>query len=247
MSCQKEITGDKEIQQQCRIVKGVYTLSGGSSDSAQFIYDDWGNVVKCKTAIGHYDYLYEGSNINVLTFKNNSASDLLMLDSIRYDEYNAISEISFYDYTELPFNLKHHRTIFIYDNYTIRGLMKITYVKGQPDTSIINFTWNADGNVQKMTCSDMAGGVIENVTYQYNTMPNYFKTIHRMFFLFDPKFGLNDEFESRIPLYYSRNNVIQLNQNGTNQNLTYYFDSKNRFTGVNLGGNQNVSYSYQCQ
>src|SRR5215471_2662929 len=90
VSCQKEITGDPEVQLHCRIVKGNYSQSGGMNDSAQFIYDDWGRVIKWKSTYGYYDYLYSGGNIQTLTYKNNTTSDLLYLDSINYNLDNTI-------------------------------------------------------------------------------------------------------------------------------------------------------------
>jgi hypothetical protein len=234
------------VQLNCRIVKGQYYQTSGVNDSAQFIYDDWGRVIKWKSSYGYYDYLYSGANIQAVTFKNNSTSDLLYLDSVIYNLNNSISEIRFYDYTQLPFNLKHRRTIFIYDKNVLTTLMKITYEEVKPDTVIMNFTWNVQGNIERIVSTNKAGAVLENITYQFNTEPNFFRPVHPQFFLFDPQFGLGNEFEWQTALFYSQNNVTLVNRNGNIQNVVYYFDNMNRFVGVDIGSNR-IKYSYQCQ
>jgi hypothetical protein len=245
VSCQKEISGDEELQLNCRIIKGNYFQSS-LNDSAQFLYDDWGKVIKWKSSYGYFDYIYSGGNIQTLTYKNNSTSDLLYLDSVFYNLNNSISEIRFYDFTQLPFNLKHRRAIFIYDNNVLKSLMKVTYLEAKPDTTIMDFTWNAQGNIDRIVCTNKAGSVLENITYQYNNTPNYLESVHPEFFLFDPQFGLGNEFEWQTAMYFSQNNVTQVNRNGVIQNVVYYFDNMKRLTGVDIGSNR-VQYSYQCQ
>jgi hypothetical protein len=246
VSCQKEITGDKPVQLNCKISKGQYVQTNGVNDSAQFIYDDWGRVIKWKDSYGYYDYLYSGSNIQALTFKNNGTSDLLYLDSVIYNMDNSISEIRFYDYTQLPYNLKRRKAIFIYDQNRVSSIMKVTYEETNPDTLVLNFTWNTQGNVDRIVSAAKGGIIVENITFQYNNSPNYFRSIHPQFFLFDPQFGLGNDFEWQTAFYLSQNSVTQFNRNGSTQNLVYYFNNLNQLTEVDLGSNK-TNYSYQCQ
>src|SRR5207247_9328383 len=78
LSCQKEIGDNIKPLLQCKIVRGFYYDNNGRlNDSADFIYDDWGKIVKWKAGYGYYDYLYNGNNIELRTLKKIGASELL--------------------------------------------------------------------------------------------------------------------------------------------------------------------------
>jgi hypothetical protein len=252
ISCQQEVPLEILNQvKQCKIVMGHYYGGGGINDSASFIYNASGKIVKWQGNDGYYDYFYSGDNIVLETFKENGTNDLWWLDSIRYNANNTISEIIFYDLSlQASSDTIHSKVIFEYQNNQVSRLIDVDYYDygfgPQNDTGYTNIFWSA-GNIEKMVFLDAYGIAYDSISYQYNSDPNYFKLVHPHFFLFDPEFELHAGFDPHLAYFYSKNNVTSFRiYSYSDYPVTYGIDSLNHVTEVNMGGFEYMKYKYQC-
>ena len=253
VSCQQEVSDEIFSQvQQCKVVNGYYYGgSTGINDSARFIYDASGKIMKWEGAQGYYDYFYSGDNIVLRTFKENGTNDLWWLDSIRYNANNTISEVVFYDFSQqASSDTLHSKVIFQYQNNQLYRLIDVDYYDygfgPQTDTGYTDVFWNA-GNIEKMVFLDVYGNAYDSINYQYNSDPNYFRLVHPHFFLFDPEFELHAGFDPHLAYFYSRNNVSSFRIYGNSDYpITYGIDSLNHVTEVNMCGFEYMKYRYQC-
>jgi hypothetical protein len=252
-SCQRELSLIQADVNKCWVATGHYFGGGGMHDSAQFIYNNGGKLVKWINMDGYYDYYYNGNNIIARVYTE-SNGQLWYVDSARYNTDNTIAELVFYDFsgTYTPDTL-HSKVIFQYQNGKVTGLKNIEYFDAgfgpQTDTTFSTFTWNASGNVEKIRFVNNGFWTVDDsVLYQYDANPNYFKLIHRDFFLFDPEFQLQTGFATQIAFFYSNNNVSNLNVYGTwDYPVVYGLDSTRKVTTVDMGGFPYLKYEYQCQ
>ena len=253
ISCQKELSLIQADIDKCHIKMGHYYGGGGMHDSAQFIYNGEGKLVKWINMDGYYDYHYSGNNIIERRYTESSGS-LWYVDSARYNQDNTIAEIVFYDLsgTYSPDTL-HNKVIFEYQDGKVSRLRNIEYMDaayGPPtDTTFTIFTWNSANNIEKIKfINNDFWSIDDSVLYQYDANPNYFKLIHPHFFLFDPEFQLQTGFETQLAYFYSKNNVSNLNVYGTwDYPVVYGLDSTNKMTTVSMGGFPYLKYEYRCQ
>jgi hypothetical protein len=253
ISCQKELSEIQLEINKCRIVMGHYYGGGGMYDSAQFIYNDQGKLVKWINMDGHYDYRYSGNNIITRIYTENGGQ-LWYVDSARYNSDNTVAEMVFYDFsgTYSPDTL-HNKLIFQYQAGRVTNLQNIEYFDAgfgpETDTTFTTLTWNSAGNIEKIRfVSNGYWAVDDSVSYQYDTNPNYFKLLHPHFFLFDPEFQLQTGFETQLAYFYSKNNVSNINAYGSwDYPVIYGLDSTNKVTTVDMGGFPYLKYDYECQ
>jgi len=253
-SCQQELPEIQLQIEQCKIIRGDYFGGGGMHDSAQFIYNAQGRLVKWINIDGHYDYYYSGNNISARVYTDNSGATWY-IDTVRYNSDNTISEIVFYDLSGLySQDTLHNKIIFHYQNNKVTSLDNVDYFDWgfgpQTDTTFTTITWNAAGNIEKMRLvnyGNFGWGYDDSVLYQYDANPNYFKLIHPHFFLFDPQFELQSGFEPHLAYFYSKNNVSNFNVYGTwDYPVVYGFDSTRKLTKVDMGGFPYMEYQYEC-
>lgn len=252
ISCQKEIGEIRVAIAQCKIVMGHYYGGGGMHDSARFIYDDAGRLIKWINMDGHYDYYYNGNNIIARRYTENGGL-LWNVDSISYAADNTVSQIVFYDLsgTYSPDTL-HNKIIFQYMGGRVSKLLNIEYFDDgfgpETDTTFTTLTWNAAGNIEKIRfVNNGFWSIDDSVSYQYDANPNYFKLIHPHFFLFDPEFQLQTGFETQLAYFYSKNNVSNINVYGSwDYPVVYGLDSTNKVTKVDMGGFPYLAYKYEC-
>jgi hypothetical protein len=253
ISCQKEVDQIRIETDQCHIVMGHYYGGGGMHDSAQFVYNALGKLVKWINMDGLYDYHYGGNNIIARVYTE-SSGQLWYVDSVRYNLDNTVAEVVFYDFsgTFSPDTL-HNKVIFQYQDGRVTSTRAIEYFDAgfgpETDTTFTTLTWNAAGNIEKMRfVNNGYWSVDDSVLYQYDANPNYFKLIHPHFFLFDPEFQLQTGFETQLAYFYSKNNVANINVYGTwDYPVAYGLDSANKVTTVDMGGFPYLKYEYQCQ
>ena len=253
VSCQKELSEIRIGVEECRITMGHYYGGGGMHDSAQFVYNDQGRLIKWINTDGHYDYYYNGANIIARVYTENGGQ-VWNIDSIRYNADNSIAEIVFYDVSgTFGADTLHNKTIFQYQSGRVEQLRTIEYLDpafGPPtDTTFITISWNAAGNIEKMRfVNNGIWGFDDSVSYQYDSNPNFFSLLHPHFFLFDPQFQLQAGFETQLAYFYSRNNVSNMNVYGSwDHPVVYGLDSANNVTKVDMGGFPYVKYEYVCQ
>jgi hypothetical protein len=253
VSCQKELAEIQLEINKCRIVMGHYYGGGGMHDSARFIYNEQGRLVRWINMDGRYDYYYSGNNI-IARIYTESSGQLWYTDSARYNPDNTVAEIVFYDHsgTFSPDTL-HNKVIFQYQGGKVSNLQSIEYFDAgygpQTDTTFTTLTWNGAGNIEKIRSVNNGFWMSDDSSlYQYDANPNYFKLIHPHFFLFDPEFQLQTGFETQLAYFYSKNNVSNINVYGSwDYPVVYGLDSTNKVTRVDMGGFPYLKYDYQCQ
>ena len=251
-SCQQDIDDVIQQAQTCKLRTGYYYGgSGGMNDSASFIYDAAGKLVKITNRDGYYLYTYNGNQISTRKFIDSFTLDVLFLDSVWYDASGNISKMASHDYSGWFADTTHMTYLFQYQNNRLQDLYYVEAYRDWTgsmvsDTFPSRFDWNAAGNVQKVVYYDNMGAY-DSIQYQYNTDPNYFKVVHPHFFLFDPMFQLHVGLEANLPYFYSKNNVTNTNIYGTWDNpIDYGLDSTNKVTAVDMGGFEYYKYRYTC-
>jgi hypothetical protein len=254
LSCQQELPAILNQVQSCKVIRGYYY--GGSAainDSADFVYDAAGKLIKWTGNDGYYDYFYNGSRITARIFHEKTGGLVLFIDSARYDSQNNVSELVFYDYSGwYGYDSSRSVLTFQYQDNQLKHITNINYFDQgfgiETDTVLTNVFWNAAGNIDKMVFIDNFNNSYDSILYQYNADPNYFKLANPQFFLFDPGFELHAGFEPHLAYFYSRNNVINFNiYGGFNYPITYGHDSLNHVTSIDMGGFEYMKYKYECQ
>jgi hypothetical protein len=249
-SCQQEVF--EMPLEGCKIIKGHYYGGGGMHDSAQFIYDEQGKLIKWINMDGFYNYYYNGNNIIARIYRENGGS-VWYIDSVNYNSNNTISEIVFYDFSGLytPDTL-HNKVIFYYQGNRVTNLKTVEFVDQgfgiETDTTHTTFTWDPAGNIEKIKfVNNGYWGFDDSVLYRYDANPNYFKLVHPHFFLFEPQFDLQVGFETQLAYFYSMNNVTNFNVYGSwDYPVVYGIDSLNNVTKVDMGGFPYFEYEYEC-
>ena len=253
-SCQQEVGEIINQAQQCRIQTGYYYGgSGGVNDSARFIYDGSGKLVKIANRDGYYLYTYQGDKINTRKFIDSITSEVLFLDSVWYDGSGNISKFVARDYSGWFSDSIAITYLLKYQNSRLTDLDYIESYREWTgnmvsDTFPAKFTWDAAGNnIEKLVYYD-SFGAFDSIRYQYDANPNYFKIVHPHFFLLDPMFQLHVGLEAHFGYFYSKNNVVNTNIYGSWDNpITYGHDSTNKLTSVDMAGFDYMKYKYQCQ
>ena len=252
LSCQQELPAIITQAQNCKIIKGYYYGgSGGINDSADFIYDGAGKLIKWKGNDGYYDYFYNGGRITARVFHENTGGTVLFIDSALYNAGNNISELIFYDYSGwYGYDSSRSVLTFGYQDNKLNHITNINYFDQgfgiETDTVYTTVSWNSSGNIDKMMFTDYSSNAYDSISYQYNADPNYFKLVHPQFFLFDPGFELHAGFESHLAYFYSSNNVINFIVYGFNYPVDYGLDSLRHVTSVKMGGFDYMKYNYRC-
>lgn len=253
LSCQPDINDIIQQAQQCRIETGYYYGgSGGINDSAHFVYDASGKLVKVSNRDGYYLYTYNGGLIHSRKFIDSITSEMLFLDSVWYDANGNITKMSSYDYSGWFTDTIKADHLFYYQSNKLQDVLYIETYRDWNGTMVSDsfpsrFEWDAAGNnINKLVYYD-AFGAYDSIQYQYNTDPNYFKVAHPHFFLFDPMFELHVGLEANLPYFYSKNNVINTNIYGSWDNpIIYGLDSTKKITALDMGGFEYFKYKYRC-
>jgi hypothetical protein len=248
-ACQQELPAIMERIDKCRIDYGHYYGGGGMHDSAHFIYDGAGRVIKLDMPNGFYTYEYTGNNITLRKYFE-GGTDLMFIDTLRYDASSSLVEMVSADYSLWWGDTTRVKTLF---GYTAGKLTRLTHIEAYSstgpftDTLVTLFNWNAAGNIEKMVFLDALGEPIDSALYQYNTHENYFRAVHPHFWLFDPNFQLQVGLEAHFPYFYSRNNVIGFDIYGSSlYEVQYGLDSTKNLTTVNMDGDPYMEYRYKC-
>src|SRR5688572_15659401 len=160
-ACQQDINNVINQAQQCHIQTGYYFGgSGGLNDSANFIYDNAGNLVRINNQDGHYLYTYQGNRIHTRRFIDSMTSDILFLDSVWYDASGNISKFVNRDYSGWFTDTTTFTYLMQYQNNRLTDLDYIESYRDWSgmmvsDTFPAKFTWDAAGNnIEKMVYYD---------------------------------------------------------------------------------------------
>ena len=154
-SCQQEIDQVQQQVDKCKISTAWYYGGGGGAyDSAQFIYDAQGKIIKWIGTEGNYDYFYAGNNITARVFHENVGGELWYIDSIRYNPDNTIRELAFYDFSGLfGYDSVHNKIIFHYQGDKVTNLETVEFFNQgngpETDTTFTTITWNASATLKK--------------------------------------------------------------------------------------------------
>ena len=251
-ACQQEPNEFISQAQQCRIKTGIYLGGGGMYDSATFIYDASGRIIKWEGLDGYYNYVYSDGKISARIFHDAMTNEVWYVDSVRYDAAGKIKEMVFYDFSMTwGFDTIHTKMLFEYDNNRLSRVKHIEYYNigmgPMSDTLRSRFGWDAVGNMDRVVYYDELGDDYDSALYQFDASPNYFNAIHPHFFLLDPEFQLQVGLEAHFPYFYSKNNVTNINIYGAWDNpIDYGLDSTNKVTSIDMGGFEYFRYHYEC-
>jgi hypothetical protein len=254
LSCQQDVNDIINQAQQCRIQTGYYYGgSGGMNDSANFIYDAAGKLIKLTNRDGYYLYTHNGSQISTRRFLDSFSNDVLFLDSVWYNSNNTISKMTSYDYSGWFMDSVAVTYLFSYQNNKLTDLTRVETYRDWTGSMVSDsfparFDWDVAGNnIEKLVYYDNTGAY-DSIQYQYDANPNYFSVVHPHFFLLDPMFQLHVGLEAHFPYVYSKNNVTNTNIYGSWDNpIDYGHDSTNKVTSVDMGGFEYMKYKYKCQ
>ena len=247
-ACQQEVPDIITSAQQCRIETGYYD---NDQDSANFIYDASGRLVKHAGPDGFYLYSYSGDRITTRQYLDTVFNETLYLDSVFYDAGGRIAEVRTADFRGWITDTLVSKYVYQYEN---NRLSKLLYIESwNTGSGIIQDTfpsvihWNAAGNIEKLVYIDNFGDPVDSIQYQYDANPNYFKAVHPHFYLFDPRIRMHVGLEVHFAYYYSKNNVINSNIYGAFDNpVTYGHDSTNKLAKVEMNGIEYARYRYRC-
>jgi hypothetical protein len=249
ISCQREALNSNDPST-CELDNGFYYYSAtGLYDSVKFTYDN-GQLRKAMGELYTVSFSSNGSRVTGRRMFENMSGELLQSDTMKYDSDSRLIEMTS-TFHPTSFN-DDHVVVTNSFSYDMNELVKLTVIRNDIvnvdiTTTIYTFT-NVAGNTVKLVGRDPQGGLVDSISYLYDSAPNYFKNIHSYFFLLDPFFYLHSDFVSQIPYFFSKNNVTRYTLGTTLEyEMAYQLDANNNPIGVEMGGSPYMQYSYVCK
>lgn len=251
-ACQQEfIPAPQNLlpQDSCRIKTAYYYGgSGGINDTANLIYNG-GKLVRVEGEMADVIYSYTNNRITSMFYYEHPGGLLYKIDSFYYVNDTVISRMIINDYDMY----NHYDTVRSVIDFSYNGtkLSHVTTVDSRlgttdRDTTISDFRWTGD-NVNSIYITSSAWAD-DSIYYQYDNNFNYFRNVSPNFFMADPFFELYVGLDPHLPLFISKNNVVNYTTNGgtINYPLEYQLDSMNHPVMVRSGGFDYMGYKYEC-
>lgn len=249
-ACKKDDDdGDAPAQQTCRVTKAVFFDSTGArDDSVNYTYTG-DKITKATFSDGYYyNFEYAGDRVSKRSGFAGGTNTAEYYQQIAYRTDGSIEKIeTFID------------TLGTGSNYLLYERYEYTYASGKIsriDWFVPLFTTNrvaeyaytfSGNNVSGITISDFttSPATTSNLSYTYDTNPNYYKKQNGQIHFIDILFG--DANPTLFPLAISDNNVTRITGPSSSTAISYTLDSRQNLRTLTVAGAPLIEYSYQCQ
>ncbi len=249
IACQKE--PDESILDEpvanCKLMTAESLDTIGSFDLMEYVYT--GEKI---TRLNHSDYYttltYDGNKITQRNFFETN-STALGYDKMYYNSDGTLNKCeNYFSDPGIPAPFLYFISEFTYaGGKLVKMIEKEDISSGMPlpPVPVYEYTYTYTGNnITRCVIKDLLNGGSDTITYQFDNTANHFSKRSTNLFV-DPLFA--DFIGELLPLGLSANNVIKLQQQGFDSNITYTLDAKKNMTELLVDGIVYFRYTYQCQ